>query len=307
MSADAPDPDQLGRGGMGDLGQRLLVAVIGIPVALGLLYLGGWTLGIPLAGLAAVGTLEVYRMARSRGVRAFRWAGGVSAAGLVLLAVLRPTFGDASGLMLSTLGVLTAGTLVSALFTRGPEGAPLTAVAVTLAGAVYTGLALAFVPLLHALPGRLAWTGGAEVRYAGALVVALPLAATWIGDAAAYFAGTAWGRAKLFPSVSPNKSWVGAWAGVTGAALAGLGWHWVAGPFLPGSPLSALGALCAGALLGVAAILGDLVESLLKREAGLKDSGAVFPGHGGALDRLDALIATMPFAYVLLVLAERVA
>jgi len=289
---------------MGDLGRRSLVALIGIPAALGLLYLGGWILGFPLAGLAALGALEVYRMARTRGVRAFRWAGAAAAAGLVLIAVVRPAFAEASVLMLSTLGVLTAGTLVAALFARGPEEAPLATVAVTLAGAVYTGLALSFVPLLHALPGRLAWTGAVELRSAGALVVALPLAATWIGDAAAYFAGSAWGRSRLFPRVSPNKSWVGAWAGVAGAALAGLGWHGVAGPFLPGLPLSGLGALCAGAVLGVAAILGDLVESLLKREAGLKDSGSVFPGHGGALDRLDALIATMPFAYVLLILAE---
>lgn len=292
---------------MGDLGRRSLVALVGIPVALGLLYLGGWILGVPLAGLAALGALEVYRMARSRGVRAFRWAGAAAAAGLVLVAVLRPGFPEAAGLMLPTLGVLTAGTFVAALFTRGPEDAPLGAVAVTLAGAVYTGLALAFVPLLHALPWRLAWTGSTEVRSAGALVVALPLAATWIGDAAAYFAGSTWGRARLFPRVSPNKSWVGAVSGVTGAALAGAAWHRVASPLLPGLPLSGLGALGAGAVLGVAAIFGDLVESLLKREAGVKDSGSVFPGHGGALDRLDALIATMPFAYALLILAERLA
>ncbi len=285
----------------------MVVAVVGIPAVLGCLYLGRVFLSLLVAGLAALGALELYRMARARGVRAFRGTGALAAAALVLVPALRPDFSAAAVWMLWTLGLITAGTLVMALFTRRPDEGPLAAVAVTLTGAVYTGLALAFVPLLHALPAQLAWAVPADARAAGAMVVALPLAATWVGDAAAYFAGSAWGRAKLFPSVSPKKSWVGAWAGVGGAALSGWGWYRVAGSVVPGLPLSGLGAAGVGASLGVAAIVGDLVESLLKREAGVKDSGSIFPGHGGALDRLDALIATMPAAYLLLLLAEGLA
>jgi phosphatidate cytidylyltransferase len=129
------------------------------------------------------------------------------------------------------------------------------------------------------------------------LVVALPLAATWIGDAAAFFAGRAWGKGGLAPSISPNKSWTGAWAGLTGAGAAGLLWWAIARDVLPGQPLGPVSAAAVGVFLGISAILGDLAESLLKREAGVKDSGTLFPGHGGVLDRLDALTFTLPMAY----------
>jgi phosphatidate cytidylyltransferase len=98
---------------------------------------------------------------------------------------------------------------------------------------------------------------------------------------------------------------VGVWAGLAGAGAAGVAWWAVAGTLLPHQPVqSPIAAAGIGVLLGVGAILGDLAESLLKREAGVKDSGAVFPGHGGVLDRLDALTFTLPTAYAALMLLE---
>jgi phosphatidate cytidylyltransferase len=141
------------------------------------------------------------------------------------------------------------------------------------------------------------------------VLVALPLAATWLGDAFAFFAGTAWGSGGLAPAISPNKSWVGVWAGLGGAGLAGVLWYLVADRVVAGLPdpvdpwMGVLAAAGVGVLLGLAAILGDLAESLLKRGAGVKDSGRFFPGHGGVLDRLDALAFTLPVAYAALVLA----
>lgn len=300
----APDAPRQG-GRPGDLGRRVAVAGVGVPAIVGLLYAGGWMLGVPLALLAAIGALETYRLGGARGVRPFRAPGALVAGAVVLVAVARPGFAAAAPWILALVGSLTVATLVAALFLRGPAGAPLEAVAVTLVGALYAGLPVAFVPWLLALPAGLGWGEGSSSPWLGPITVALPLATTWIGDAAAYFAGSAWGRAKLFPSVSPGKSWIGAWAGVGAAAAVGLVWHAVATRVLPGLDLSAVGAVAVGAALGVAAIFGDLTESLLKREAGVKDSGSLFPGHGGALDRLDALTATLPLSYVLLLAAER--
>ncbi|HKJ01392.1 MAG TPA: phosphatidate cytidylyltransferase, partial [Longimicrobiales bacterium] len=268
----------------------------------------GWVLGVPLAVLAALGAGEVYRFARTKGVRPFRWAGMATAGCMVLAAVVRPDFPALAPWVLGLVAGLAVACLKLALVTRGPKGSPLADVSVTVFGAVYAGLPVAFVALLHAMPTRMDWGELRPSPWMGLMVVALPLAATWIGDAAAYFAGSAWGRKKLFPSVSPGKSWVGAWAGTLGAAAAGAGWFLVAHGVLPGVPLGSVGAAAAvGAVLGVAAIVGDLVESLLKREAGVKDSGRLFPGHGGVLDRLDALIFTLPTAYVLLWAAEHFA
>jgi phosphatidate cytidylyltransferase len=131
------------------------------------------------------------------------------------------------------------------------------------------------------------------------------LAATWLGDSTALFVGTAWGHGGLAPSISPKKSWVGVWGGLAGAGVAAAVWFVIAEARLPGLPVPGpLVAVLVGVVLGIAAIVGDLVESLFKRDAGVKDSGSFFPGHGGVLDRLDALIFTLPAAYVALVALE---
>ena len=289
----------------GELTLRVGVAVVGIPVVLALLYFGGWILGIPVALLAAVGAGEVYDLAEAKGVRPLRWLGMVASAALVLAAVHHPSFEALAPWAFGGLCVVALVALLAAMPLRGPEGAPLASVAVTVLAVLYVAVALAFAVLLHAMPGRLSWGQGAGVAWGGLLVVVLPLAATWIGDSAAYFAGTAMGKAKIYPSISPNKSWVGAIAGLVGSAVAAVVWLVVAQPLLPGMPGIGPGAAAGmGALMGAAGQMGDFAESLLKREAAVKDSGTLFPGHGGVLDRLDALVLALPAAYVLLVLAE---
>ena len=300
---------------MSELAKRWAVAGVAIPVVLALLYLGGWPLALPVAGLAAFGAREVYGFASKGGVAPLAGFGAVLSAALVLLAAWRPTFSAFAPPALALTGMGAAVALVVALKVRGPAGKPLEAVAVTLFGAMYTGLALAFVPLIHALPD--AWNvQGASADAAGAwdgpLLVALPLAATWLGDALALFAGSAWGHGGLAPTISPKKSWVGLWAGLAGAGLAALVWYFVAAAVMTDLPMERLAAAPAvaaaiGVVLGVAAVLGDLVESLLKRQAGVKDSGALFPGHGGMLDRLDALAFTLPAGYVALVVVASLA
>lgn len=289
---------------MSDLAKRWAVAVVGIPAVLVLLYFGGWPLAVPVAVLAALGAMECYRMASHSGVEPLQGVGAVGSAVLVLGASWRPTFADFAPVALAVLVAVTAVTLVAALKVRGPQRAPLQAVAVTVFGILYAGLPMAFIPLLHAAADARGWAT-ASVPWGGGIVVALPLAATWLGDAVAFFAGTAWGRGGLAPTISPNKSWVGVWGGLTGAGVAGAIWFLIADARLPELPVPGpLIALLVGVLLGIGAIVGDLAESLMKRGAGVKDSGALFPGHGGVLDRLDALLFTLPLAYGALVALE---
>lgn len=291
---------------MSELTKRVLVAAVGIPVVLGLLYLGGWPMAAPLGLFAALGAGELFRLARETGARPVAVLGVPAAAGLVIAAQAAGTFVAFAPWAVAILASLTTAVLATAIFVPSLRGAPLGAVGSTLTGAVYAGLSMAVLPLLHRLPESHGWAGEGGEASAGLLVLALPLACTWVGDASAYFAGSAWGRerARLAPAISPNKSWVGFWAALVGAGTAAGVWWWVAASRLPGLPLGPTLTVALGILLGLGAVGGDLVESLFKREAGVKDSGAFFPGHGGVLDRLDALIVTLPLAYAVLASLE---
>lgn len=287
---------------MSELAKRFAVAGVGIPSVLGLAYLGGWFLAAPLALFAALGWHEVARFAREKDVAPLEPLGIAMAVALVLAASWRPTF---SSYAPWALGVVVGGTgigLVAALGARGSGEAPLGAVSTTVLGAVYVGGGLAFAPLLHALPVTAGWEVGPGATWAGLVAVALPLAVTWVGDAAAFFAGSAWGKAKLAPSISPNKSWVGFWAALLGGGSAAVLWltvaRWVFSTGTGGAGLLVMAGV--GAAVACAAVVGDLVESLLKREAGVKDSGTLFPGHGGVMDRIDSLLFTIPVSYVAL-------
>ena len=129
------------------------------------------------------------------------------------------------------------------------------------------------------------------LKWADPWLLLMMLAVVWVGDTLAYYCGTRWGRRKLAPVVSPHKSWEGAIASFLGSMLA-------AGAFIVWRPgLFDGGLLALVAVTAVAAQVGDLVESLIKRAAGVKDSGRLLPGHGGVLDRIDALLFAAPVWY----------
>lgn len=285
-----------------DLLPRVAVAVVGIPLVVWALHLGGWFLGGLMGGAVALGAWEFYAMMRLRGDRPFALLGSLAAGGMVLLGGVYPTFGAfAPAAALLLLGVAGASMALS-LFFRWPGGSPSAALNATVSGVAYVGLPMAFLPLLRSAGDRIPGVEAMGLWIPMGFVL-LPLLVTWAGDAAAYFVGTAIGRVKLAPAVSPGKSVEGSVAGLVGSVAASvlICGAWLSS--LPVNPVSTGFAVAIGAALAVVTQLGDLVESLLKREAGVKDSGNLLPGHGGFLDRLDALLWAYPTTWILLTLS----
>ena len=275
---------------MNETAQRVAVAAVGIPLTVGVVYLGGWLLAILLAALAVLGALEFYRMAGLKDARPLSAIGAATAAAFVLVASISPASGPVG------FGYLLAGaTLVIATLSirvRGVEGQPLLAISTTLMGAVYVGALLSFGLMLRYLPG-------VESAWHGTALVFAPVLLTWTSDTFAYLAGRTWGRRKLVPRVSPGKTVEGSVGALVGSVAVGAGYALLLQSFDSYAPTLLEGAFF-GLVISVVAQVGDLVESLLKRDAGVKDSGTLLPGHGGALDRIDSLLFTLPFAYLFL-------
>ena len=155
----------------------------------------------------------------------------------------------------------------------------------------------------------LAWLAMAQARTIGVNFLLSVLCVVWVADISAYFCGRAFGRNKLAPSISPGKSWEGVYGGMSGVVLLAVGWIALEGQFNLGSASVFRllqqahgwgGLLLAALLLAALSVVGDLFESLVKRAAGVKDSSALLPGHGGVLDRVDALLPVLPAAMALI-------
>lgn len=270
--------------------QRFLVAAVGIPIAVGAVYLGSWFLGALLATLAVLGTLEYFRMVEQKKVVPLRLLGTTVAASFVVIATAAPQLGPDTGAfgLLVVVALLLAS--VTCIWDRGVEGEPLLTSSATVTGAVYTGALLSFGLFLRHLPGI-------DGPLHGTALVFFPVLLTWASDTFAYFAGRRWGTRKLIPRVSPGKTVQGAIGAVVGTLVVAIGYSYLLDHFTT-YRVGLLSAALFGILVSVAAQVGDLVESLFKRDAGVKDSGTLFPGHGGVLDRLDSLLFTLPIAYL---------
>ncbi|MDQ3061166.1 MAG: phosphatidate cytidylyltransferase [Pseudomonadota bacterium] len=152
----------------------------------------------------------------------------------------------------------------------------------------------------------LAWLAIAQARIMGIEFLLSVLVLVWVADISAYFAGRKFGgrfsRGKLAPSISPGKSWEGVWGGMAGVVLLALAWRFFGGETIYSQLAQRHGLVLmvlAVIFLSAMSVVGDLVESLVKRSAGAKDSSALLPGHGGVLDRIDALLPTLPLAMML--------
>lgn len=261
---------QRGKGGS-DLGARVLVAIPAIAFAVFIVVEGGVIFALGLLALAIVCLHELYGMLED--VAPVRLAGILGAFGLLAAAL----WGDQFQVLLVAVAVFPLVFGLTLLAPRHGAGATLS-IAVTLLGVYWIGLAFAHAVLLRALP------------HGGTIIIDL-LIGTFIGDTGAYLGGRLFGRRPLAPRISPNKTVEGLAAGMVCAILA----VWFAGTY--SDWLSGADALILGLGVAIAAPVGDLFESLIKRDAGTKDTGTLFGAHGGALDRLDAVIFAIPVGY----------
>ena len=275
---------------MSDLAKRIISALVAAPVALIMIYLGGLPLATFLAAVSAGCAWEFYRIAAAGGVEPLDPV-GIPLAGAVPLAAYAAGIGlYRPSLVVPAVVMLII--LAAVIWTRGPQRRPLGAAALTVMGILYTGGLLSFGYALREHPYAVG-------DRAGTALVALPLVLTWASDIGAFFVGRAVGGPKLIPSVSPGKTISGALGGLATTVL--VSWLYVRFALRPVALLTMTipATILFGALISVAAQVGDLAESLLKREANVKDSSHLIPGHGGLLDRLDSLLFVLPVAYLL--------
>ncbi len=256
--------------------ERILSAIVGLALIIPAIYYGR-QLGIEIVvGIAILIGIDEYVRMATPNHKAVGF-GGLALTGLGLyLQIIH-------GAPAMTTGVLALGAIVLMLlgmFTV-PDTKEGAAVGTRLtAGLLYVVVLFSFLPLISRFDGGLAW-------------IALILSVTWAGDTGAYFSGRALGKTKLFERVSPKKTWEGFAGGFVGSIVGALIVQRLGLPNLP-----VMHAVILGGLLNVFGVVGDLVESMLKRAYGVKDSGWIMPGHGGILDRVDSILFTAPVAWI---------
>ncbi|MGH7568038.1 MAG: phosphatidate cytidylyltransferase [Gemmatimonadales bacterium] len=285
-----------------NLARRVAFAVVAIPTVLWVLYLGGWPLVGLLSLVGALGTWEVYGLAQRQSVYPFAGLGLLGAVAIPVVAysgLVAASQREAVACFVCPAPVAwipLAALWLMAIFgvairTRAPSERPLAAIAITVVAPLYASALLAFVLVLR---------GAAPRSWMGLGAAALPLVLVWVCDTVAMAAGRLLGGPKLAPVLSPNKTWAGAIGGTLAAVAAAVAYGPLVLARLDAAPLPPPGQLAVlGAVVSVFGQLGDVAESLLKRESGVKDSSSRIPGHGGVLDRLDSLYFAVPAAAIL--------
>ncbi|MBN2011173.1 phosphatidate cytidylyltransferase [candidate division KSB1 bacterium] len=268
-----------------NLGRRALVALFGIPLIVSCLYLGGWFLVALVLIINSVSQFEFYKLAKLKAAHPIQIPAMIIGFFIPILFYLKGLPSLAPYLAL-TFVIL----FIFELFRTRPNA--LLNVATTVMGIIYPVVFFSFFILIREFPKT------ADIPYVnGGLFIIAFVVIIWICDTAAYFVGRMIGKHKLYYRISPNKTIEGAIAGFIGAILTALLFFWL----FP-EVVTLKQALILGAGLGIFSQLGDLVESAFKRDAGVKDSSAILPGHGGFLDRFDAPIISAPLIYFCLTL-----
>ena len=281
---------------MKNLMVRTLSGLVLVAVFVGAVLGSQWSFGALLLLILVGGQTEFYKLAREPGLSPQRWMG--LAVGVLLFALnfivfrqfSRSVTDEAGGAVLYLLlyiGLLLPTLFVCELFRR--SATPLANLGATLLGVLYVAVPLSLLLYVPVLAGDGVWRPETVLCY---------IFIIWANDVFAYLVGMTFGRHRLCERLSPKKSWEGFFGGLAGAVATGLAAayaldanYWVWG-----------GLALVASLSGVA---GDLVESMFKREAGVKDSGQVIPGHGGVLDRFDALLLSAPYVFLYLLLVGR--
>jgi phosphatidate cytidylyltransferase len=308
---------------MTNMGTRVAVAVVAIPIILYLTFVGGYPFCALVLVISSVALAEFYTLSERKGASPLKALGVIAGILIIstflygeifdqlvpLLRQFEPEIRSPSQvqwLLIVVIAFVLTSLLVE-LF-RG-KSSPLLNLSTTVFGVLYISVSLGTLVGIRELflkdfpPLRLLFLAGAQslevtrqlsYRWGGYTVISI-FACIWICDTAAQFVGLKYGKHKLFPRVSPNKSWEGAVSGFVAAIAAALLAKYIALPFF-----SVCESLVVGIIVGAFGQLGDLAESLLKRDAGVKDSSHIIPGHGGMLDRFDSLLFVSPILYLYL-------
>jgi phosphatidate cytidylyltransferase len=276
------------------LAQRLLSAAILLPLIIVLVWWSNWSVAAAVAVATVIGLLELYGAFRHGGYHP-RAIVGIGGALAIVLAIALQSLTTVDLLLPAITCAVIASLLTELAYHNQPGSLP--SWALTLAGAFYLSWLLSHFILLRSLSAP-ALHDTIFKRYGmqpGVAWIYCICAITWIQDTAAYFVGRRFGRRKLAPILSPKKTWEGAAGGMIGSIVTG-----VVCVLLLGLPITLLQGALLGLVGGIVGPLGDLSESLIKRQVGLKDAGNLIPGHGGILDRADSLLFTAPILYYLI-------
>lgn len=262
------------------LWKRVVSAVIGIPVLIFTVYKGGMLFLALVSIVAFLGLSEFYALIKRKGIVLPKVIFITNGLIFIFLSLVNVH----NGLIFDFfLFYVLVSIFITQLF-RSEQSNPLLNTSMSFLGIVYVGWLSAHLLYLRDLPG-------------GFFYVILVLLVTWANDTGAYFVGMNLGKRKLCPKISPNKTIEGALGGLISALIVTfLTGIWI-NTSLPQFAFSPVDLLFLGLLISLAAQFGDLVESLFKRDAGLKDSSNLIPGHGGILDRFDSLLFATPVVY----------
>jgi phosphatidate cytidylyltransferase len=268
------------------LGKRVIVSVFGIPVVLGSMAVGRIALPILSTVIELFSLWELVKLAEKKGFSPIPW----TSFAMILLLNADLYFRGGLGVPWIILCFILVSLLLE-LFRNKPQATAN--VSVSVFSAFYVCL-FSFFILIRELPGRHGF------RYSsGGWLLLMVFISMWVCDTAAYFIGSSFGKHKLFPRVSPKKTWEGAVAGFFTAIGVAMAIQQFAIP-----EISILDAAVIGMLVGIFGQTSDLVESLFKRDAGVKDSSNLLPGHGGMLDRFDSPLLVGPIVYGYLIIVN---
>jgi phosphatidate cytidylyltransferase len=292
-----------------ELARRVAFGVVAAPIAVAIVLYGGAALAALLAIASAIAAWEFFRLARATGLTPLDDV-GIVIAGLTPLVVHARFLGlyepGSSIGVLSLAAIVLLAVLALTIWIRGVTEKPIGAVSTTIFGAAYTGGMLSFGYAIRYhdyafAPASISLGRSTFGLASGGLLLLLPVLATWASDTGAYAVGRTIGRHKLLPSVSPGKTIEGSVGGLLGSVL--VTWLLTRWLLRPAAHLdfrwAPVGVILFGAVVSAVGQVGDLAKSLLKRDAGVKDSSTLIPGHGGVLDRVDSLLFVLPVSYVL--------
>lgn len=274
---------------------RIFSAIVAIVLALGMILLGGWYFTVGFAVIVYLGELEYFQLARAKGIAPAAKTTLVASQAILFISTLSPTY-------LADAVLPIAGTVICFYLLFQPKLATIADIAASILGLFYGGYLPSYWVRLRALDsaevsnlplGGYFPTDFSDLRSLplGLTVTLLAFGCIWAADIGAYVVGKFFGRTRL-SDISPKKTVEGAVFGVVASVTVA-----ILGTWLLGWQAFPITGLALGLIIGIASLLGDLTESMMKRDAGVKDSGQLIPGHGGILDRTDSYVFTAPLVY----------